>query len=221
MKKVAAIFLTVTFLVPIFVCGCGGNDNFTAQSYASGDTPVDGLVIDVAERAIEIVAAEDGQIGIEYCESAKEYYEISVSESNILTMTLQSNKEWTDFIGTKPAAEYRKIKIAIPNGLLSSLTLKTTNETIKLSPLSVTGSVSLTVNGGDVEFAEIAVGKSLDATSKNGDITGTIVGGWDDFSIKCDVKKGESNLPADKPDGEKALRVQSNNGDVEINFVKA
>lgn len=31
-------------------------------------------------------------------------------------------------------------------------------------------------------------------------------------------KKGESNLPGDKDDGEKALRVSCNNGDVDIAF---
>lgn len=31
-------------------------------------------------------------------------------------------------------------------------------------------------------------------------------------------KKGESNLPGDKEDGEKALRVSCNNGDVDIAF---
>lgn len=65
----------------------------------------------------------------------------------------------------------------------------------------------------------IDAGTSIALTAKNGDVTGTIAGGWDDFAITCSIKKGESNLPAEKPGGVKSLRVDCNNGDVALSFV--
>lgn len=42
----------------------------------------------------------------------------------------------------------------------------------------------------------------------------------DEFSITCTIKKGESNLPALKEDGDKSLTAECNNGDINMNFVK-
>ena len=55
--------------------------------------------------------------------------------------------------------------------------------------------------------------------NKNGDITGAIVGSYDDYAITCTVKKGESSLPEDKEGGSKTLTVSNNNGDIAIDFV--
>lgn len=129
-----------------------------------------------------------------------------------------SNKEWTDYIGSKPAAEDRKISLQVPDALLESLTISTTNEDITLPALAVTGQISLSTNGGSIAFETLDVGSALTLSAKNGDISGAVAGSYDDFSIQTELKKGESNLPGDKDDGEKALRVSCNNGDVDIAF---
>ena len=59
----------------------------------------------------------------------------------------------------------------------------------------------------------------MDLVAKNGNISGTIIGSYDDFSIQSEIKKGESNLPDNKNGGEKTLNISSNNGDVNIEFV--
>ena len=120
-----------------------------------------------------------------------------------LSMRLSLDRDWTDYVGTKPAREYRKIKVEIPDRLLSGLTVKTTNESIHVSPLSGVASVSLESNGGNVEFEKLFVSESLTVTAKNGNILGSVVGGWDDFSISCEIKKGESNfVPENKTGGD-------------------
>ena len=45
------------------------------------------------------------------------------------------------------------------------------------------------------------------------------MGGWDDFSISCTVKKGDCNL-ADKSCVTKRLTIDCNNGDVDIDLIK-
>ena len=131
-----------------------------------------------------------------------------------------SDKEWTDYVGGKASAEDRKILLQIPDALLENLTLSTTNENISLSALAVNGNIVVDSNGGDIVFERLKVGKSLSLTAKNGNIGGTIIGSYDDFAIQTEIKKGDSNLPDNKTDGRKTLHVSSNNGDVNIEFVK-
>ena len=157
---------------------------------------------------------------MEYFDSEKEYLDISVSENKELVIDLVYDKDWTDFIGTKPSAEYRKIIIKIPNGLISSFSANTTNENIKVSALSVTQQVSLDSNGGDVVCERVNVGKSISLKAKNGNIQGTIVGGWDEFSISCTIKKGDCNLPLSKEGDDKTFSADCNNGDIDIDFVQ-
>ena len=220
MKKIISLVFCL-ILGSFILTGCANSDEpFEKKSYTA-DTQINEINLDVRDREIEVSLSEDEQVHIQYSENSKEYYDISVSDENVLTMTSASNKSWTDYIGFKPAAEDRKISLQIPNGLLENLTLSTTNEDITLSALAVTGSINISSNGGSISFENLDVGSALSLTVKNGDISGTIVGSYDDFAIQTEIKKGESNLPDNKDDGEKTLHVSSNNGDVNIEFQKA
>lgn len=163
--------------------------------------------------------SEDDQIHISYFENSQETYDITVSDEQVLMMTSASNKDWTDYIGGKPSAENRKILLQIPDALLDTLTLSTTNEDISLPALAITKSINISSNGGNITFGNLEVGSAIYLTVKNGDISGTVVGSYDDFAIQTEIKKGESNLPDNKDGGEKTLNVSSNNGDVNITFV--
>ena len=167
---------------------------------------------------IEVTLSDDEQVHIQYSENSKEYYEISVSDGNVLTMVNASNKEWTDYIGGKASAENRKILLQIPDALLENLTLSTTNEDVSLPVLAVTGSIDISTNGGNITFESLDVGNTLTLTAKNGDISGTVIGSYDDFAIQSEIKKGDSNLPDNKDSGDKTLKVSGNNGDVNIEF---
>ena len=217
MKKIA---LTVLCLVLgcLVLTGCSDSgEPFEERTYTP-DVQLSGISIDVSDREIEVALSGDGQVHLQYFENSKEYYDVSVSDG-VLTMTAESNRDWTDYIGSKPSAEYRRILVQVPDALLDSLSVSTTNESVSLPELSVTGSVSISSNGGDITFERLDVGSSLSLTVKNGDITGAVAGGYDDFAIQTDVKKGDSNLPGSKDGGEKSLTVSCNNGDVNIEFV--
>ena len=218
MKKIVAVALCLV-LSSILLVGCSNDSEpFEEKSYTS-DTQIQEINLEVQDREIEVSLSQDQQVHIQYSENSKEYYDISVSEENVLTMASASNKEWTDYIGTKPSAEDRKISLQIPDALLENLTLSTTNEDITLPALAVTGSISVSSNGGNITFGNLEVGSALTLDVKNGNISGAVVGGYDDFSIHCESKKGENNLPDSKEGGEKNLTVSSNNGDVNIEFV--
>lgn len=217
MKK---IILLVSGLVlgSSVLAGCSGSsESFEEKSYTS-DTQINEISLDVQDRKIEVSLSEDDQVHIHYYESGEEYYDISVTDENVLTMTSASDKDWTDYVGVKASADDRKISLQIPEGLLENLTLSTTNEDITLSPLAVTGSINLSSNGGNIDFENLDAGSGLTLDAKNGDISGTIAGSYDDFSIQTEMKKGESSLPEQKEGGEKSLNVSCNNGDISIDF---
>lgn len=218
MKKIISLVLCL-ILGSSILSGCSNSSEpFNEKSYTS-DTQINEINLDVRDREIEVSLSEDEQIHIKYYENSKEYYDISISDENVLTMSSASDKEWTDYIGGKPSAENRKILLQIPDALLENLTLSTTNEDITISTLSVTGSINISSNGGNITFENLDVGNALYLTVKNGNIGGTVMGNHNDFTIQSEIKKGESNLPNNKDGGEKVLNVSSNNGDVNIEFV--
>ncbi len=85
-------------------------------------------------------------------------------------------------------------------------------------PVNV-GDVTLESNGGNISFEKLNAQSSVNLKAKNGNIGGTIIGSYDDYSVSCSIKKGESNLPAEKEGGTKNLIVSVNNGDVDVRFV--
>ena len=218
MKKI--ISLSLCFVLGSFILsGCSNNEEpFEKKSYTP-DTQVTAVELDVQDREIEVSLSAGEQVHIQYSENSKEYYDISVSDDNVLSMVSANDKEWTDHIGVKTAEENRKISLQIPDALLENLTLSTANEDITLPSMAVTGSINISSNGGNIMFGNLDVGDVLRLTVKNGDISGTVKGSYDDFAIQSEIKKGESTLPDNKAGGEKTLNVSGNNGDVNIEFV--
>lgn len=218
MKKCFVSLLAAAVLLTL-LSACAGGGTFREQAYASGAEQVRSISVQVTDRAVELCASADGQVHISYFDSEKEYLDISLSDG-ALTVTLQQDKEWTDFIGTQPDAAYRKITLEVPADV-SSVSVQTRNEDISLSSLSVAESVLLDVNGGSIRCEGVDAGKAIGLKAKNGDVTGSIVGGWSDFSIACTIKKGECNLPESKEGGEKSLTVDCNNGNIDLAFTEA
>lgn len=218
MKKIISLALCLV-LSGFVLAGCSSSSEPFEEKTYTPDTAVSGIELNVEDREIEVSLSPDEEVHIAYSENSKEYYEISVSDDQVLTMTSASNKEWTDYIGSKPAAEDRKISLQVPDALLETLTLSTTNENVTLPDLSVTGSIRISSNGGDITFGTLDVGSALTLSAKNGNISGAVAGSYDDFAIQSEIKKGESNLPDNKDSGEKALTVSNNNGNIDIEFV--
>ena len=218
MKKIISLVLCL-IQSNFDLAGCSNSSEPFEEKNYTPNTQVNEINLDVRDREIEVSLSADDQFHIQYSESSKEYYNISVSDENVLTMSSASDKEWTDYIGGKPSVENRKISLQIPDTLLENLTLSTTNENITLSALAVTGSINISSNGGNIAFGNLDVGNALYLTVKNGDIEGTVIGSYDDFAIQSEIKKGKSNLPDNKTGGEKTLNVSSNNGNVNIELV--
>ena len=142
-KKMTVFLCTILGAALFVLAGCSEEQTFVEKTYDSGDSAIESVEIDVTDRELQIEQAEDGEVHIYYHDSQKEYLEIGVSDDKKLSVKLTMDKDWTDFIGVKPSAEYRKIRICIPQGVVLSLSATTTNEAIKATGLSVAGSLSL------------------------------------------------------------------------------
>lgn len=217
MKRII-LFVLCFILGSLALTGCSiDSEPFKGKIYTS-DSQINEIRLDVRDREIEVSLSEDEQVHIQYAENNKEYYDISISNENVLTMTSTGDKDWTDYIGVKPSSEDRKISLQIPDVLLKKLTLYTTNEDITLSALTVTESISISSNGGNIAFENLDAGRDIFLKAKNGDISGTIAGSYENFAIQTEIKKGDSNLPGNKTAGEKVLSISGNNGDITIDF---
>lgn len=220
MKRFTTLLMIITiFTIVIALTGCSSGSDFARQSNTFGENEIKSIIIDVIDREIAVTVSDDNQVHIDYYENDKEYYNIAVMENKVLKVEFAKNKEWLDYIGTKTSAEYRIINVKIPYEVLTDLTIITTNEDIKLSPIVVANGITLSSNGGNIEFEQISVGNALTLTAKNGEIKGTVIGSYDVFSIECEIKKGDCNLPISKKDGEKLLKATCNNGNIKIDFV--
>ena len=219
MKKITLLLLSFVLGAMVMLAGCSNQEEpFTDQSYVSGDEQILGVILEVRDRQIEVLPSEDQQVHIDYSENSKESYELTVSEDHVLTMTAVSDKEWTDYIGEKAPASARRITVQLPDALLQTLQISTTNEDISVTGLSLKDTVSLTTNGGAISFDQLSAGSTITLDAKNGDITGTISGSYEEYSIDSSIKKGDSNLPASKEQGSKTLSVTANNGDISVEF---
>lgn len=219
MKK--RIFVVLAFLLltcSLSACSDEGN-TFKPKSYTPDGVTVNGIELQVSDREIVVVLSNDDQFHIDYAESEKEFYEISVSESGILTMISKSDKEWADYIGGSKSAGSDQITIQIPDTSLSSLILRTTKEDVSLPDLTVSDQLVVSTNEGDIFFENLNSTSSITLENKNGDITGTITGSYDEYEISCTIKKGDSNLPNERSGGNKTLTATNNNGNIDIEFI--
>ena len=109
MKKMISLMLCLLLGVSVLT-GCTGKDeSFMKNRYTSREE-ISEICIDVRDRQVEVTRSADEQIHIYYYESNKEYYDISVSEDNVLNMA--------DFIGKKASLDVRKILLQVPDALL-------------------------------------------------------------------------------------------------------
>lgn len=79
-------------------------------------------------------------------------------------------------------------------------------------------SLTLTNNLGDIQFANLLVGKELSFTNDLGDITGDLADEMSNYSIVSEVDLGDNNLPPELKAGPKKLKVHASSGNVDVAF---
>lgn len=215
MKKIFSCILLCALLLSL-LSGCTA-ETFTEEHYTADPAQVAQIQLDLRDRQVEVIASTDGQIHLRYSQSDSEFYRIA-EKDGVLTMTSESNRKWYQYFGLKTNESHRTVVLELPPEALDALAISTTNEDIRVSTLSVSDSISLSSNGGNITFDGLRAEGAISLTVKNGDIQGTILGSYEEYSIECAVKKGESNLTSNPNDAGKPLTISANNGDVAIQF---
>lgn len=215
MKKIGSCALLCALLLSL-LSGCAA-ETFTEEHYAADPAQISQIQLDLRDRQVEVIASTDGQIHLRYSQSDSEFYRIA-EKDGVLTMTSESNRKWYQYFGWKTNETHRIVVLELPPEALGSLAISTTNEDIRVSTLSVTDGISLSANGGNIAFDGLRAEGAIFLAVKNGDIQGTILGSYEEYSITCAIKKGESNLASNPNDTGKPLTISANNGDVDIQF---
>lgn len=216
MKKL--VLLLACLMTALMVSGCAGEaEPFEQKSYTMDAAQLAGIAIDVRDRTIDVTRSDDAQIHIVCFENSREFYDVGVGEDGMLQIRAARDKQWTDYIGRSVQQDLHKISVQLPDGLLEQVRVSTTNGDIRFARLSVLGSITLDVNGGDLVL-DAPDAHDFVLQAKNGDISGMIQGEYGEFAIHTEIKKGESNLPAAKSGGERTLTVSNNNGDINLEF---
>ena len=215
MKKIGSCALLCALLLSL-LSGCAA-ETFTEEHYAADPAQISQIQLDLRDRQVEVIASTDGQIHLRYSQSDSEFYRIA-EKDGVLTMTSESNRKWYQYFGWKTNETHRIVVLELPPEALGSLAISTTNEDIRVSTLSVSDGISLSANGGNIAFDGLRAEDAISLAVKNGDIQGTILGSYEEYSITCAIKKGESNLASNPNDTGKPLTISANNGDVDIQF---
>ena len=74
MKKLVSVLTVIAGIGLFMFGGCGNGGTFTERAYASGETKIMNVVLDVSDREVEVAVSSDNQVRIDYFESEKEYY---------------------------------------------------------------------------------------------------------------------------------------------------
>lgn len=215
MKKILLPVIALIAMASALIFGGCSQQTFESKSYSVEAEKVSSVNIVVTDRTVEIDIWEGDGIEIEYSESDKEYYNITVDRKRRTENGAVLDYEWTDYIGYKPDGEYKKIIVKLPAADYKSINVTTTNEDIDVGAVSA-ASVSLNSNGGSVNFDGVAA-DSAEFTVKNGNISGTLAGSIVDYTIECTIKKGDTNV-INRTGGTKTLKLDCNNGDIEVAF---
>lgn len=216
MKKQLAILLFVLTMVsiPIFAA----NETIAEKSITYELKDVNSISLEAHDRYIVVKNSEDNLIHIEYFENNIEYLDIDSSTSD-LQIKLSMDKKFKDYFFYTSPSELKMIEIRIPNNSISKLSIKNKSGNILISDIAISDKLVLDINNGDIETIRIEA-PFIEMKAKNGNISGTIIGSWDDYSITSKIKKGNSNLPTEKRGGNKNLIIDCNNGDIDLEINK-
>ena len=92
MKKIVCVVLAVLFVFAFVGCSNGGT--FSEKNYLSENGQIRSIIIDVADRELNIGLSYDGQISVNYFDSEKQYLESLVGKSYEVLFERERGDSW-------------------------------------------------------------------------------------------------------------------------------
>lgn len=100
---------------------------------------------------------------------------------------------------------------------LTELTVQADGSSVDLMELEA-GRIQVSTGLGPVYLEEVWAGESLCVQTGGGDVSGSLEGAMEDYSISADPGSGESNLPGSLELGDRRLEIATGGGDIQILF---
>ena len=116
-KTILAALLLLTALFS----GCAGEEQvYEGKTYAIEAEKIQGILIDVRDRRIEVSASEDDRIYIDYFESEENGYDIQVSVEGLLSITGRKEEGFSGYF--KIIEPQHQLAVATLQGVLDEYT---------------------------------------------------------------------------------------------------
>ncbi|WP_211749233.1 DUF4097 family beta strand repeat-containing protein [Paenibacillus sp. Marseille-Q4541] len=214
-KRTSGVIVALGLAIFISACTTDSDSQNTSTPYEEKSYTVDAekvsnLSLTTRGRTIELVESTDHQIHINYFENDKESYDINISDNKELTMEAVNNKNWKDYIGLDTEKEHRNVKIAVPSGIASGITMKTSKGDIVISEVDIAGSIDVATSDGKIEMTNVAVDKILKLETKNDDMILSEVN--TKGSVDASISNG--NIQVENVAVDDTLKLKSKNGDI-------
>lgn len=207
--------VNIVGIVALLLTGCTQDLHFVEMEKSFTER-IFTLNLDAQNRRVVVNGTEDENLLFRYQDSEREILDFELTETT-LDVDLVIEREIGDFFGIQADVSYRTIEIYVPQDKPLSLNISTTGEYVSIEEISVE-TLTIFNNNGDITFTDITSTGDISLSTKNADITGNIIGSYDDYAIDVDIKKGDTNLPISKESGSKRLSISDNNGDVFVDI---
>ena len=227
MKKIIATFSAIILVTLLF--GCAKDAPYEKNTYTA-TTIVTNIDLGEIHSDIEIRQTTDMLCKVDYYTNKYDSYEFTINNSTLYISAVcehnvfktQINKHEKTVIYL-PLAFFGNIKIDANAGNITldeKISARDLNISTNAGNVNVRGSydaVSAYVNAGNIYFGGLKSG-NISASTNVGNITGTINGNKDDYSITATTVVGESNL-TDSVGKKYTLTLSTDVGNISVSFI--
>lgn len=165
--------VNIVGMVVLLLTGCTQDLHFVEMEKSFTER-ISTLNLDAQDRRVVVNGTEDENLLFRYQDSEREILEFELTETT-LDVDLVIEREFGDFFGIQADVSYRTIEIYVPQDSPLSLNISTTNEYVSIEGISVE-ILTISNNNGDITFTDITSTGDISLSTKNGDITGNIIG---------------------------------------------
>jgi len=218
---VAAVFLLLGIVLGLagfamadfdpHVLSSGGN--LQEKSYFSSSR-VTGIEVDIQNTRVKLEPSYDNKVHLTYYENDVLYYTVKESEDGRLTVTMNDQMKWYDYVFNIENVYY-EFTIAIPDNYAGDIRLKTSNGDVDISDTKA-GNLTLITSNSRITSENLTVAGDMKLDNSNGKISvsDVIVNG----GITCETSNSEISLSGSA--GE-SISAKNSNGAIVLNNLTA
>jgi hypothetical protein len=227
-----ALFTVGFFMTGFDITKLSSEGKYEEKSFVSSKI-IDAIVIDDSNTGVAISSSADDKIHITYYENDKSYYEITERDDGTLSIAKKENRKWFDYIFVFnfqnvtlsieiPANKNSKITAATSNNTInitdinaSEMRLNTSNGTIDVKNVTVSGKIDTNTSNGGIYISDSAIAGEIICGSSNGPVTID--------TVECESLKAETSnnsITLKSIISNNSINAHSSNGGINLDAIK-